>query len=350
MTQVLSAAPLARTTAKRRTTISGTAARLFARVGALPILLVIALIVFSVLSPNFLTADNLQSALRQNSYIAIVVLAQFVVLIAGGFDLSVGAITALVSVTSATAMANQFAGGAGAAGAIAIGVVVGLLTGLAAGAVNALGVGLLKINPFIMTLASASIFAGVALKVTAGVPVSGLPKGFSDLFGYSDWLGVSTPIWIAGASAVLLWALLRWTKYGRNIYAVGSNSNAARLSGISPGRTMALAYVTSGVLVAVGAILLTARLQTGEANIGADLPLQTIAAAVIGGVSLRGGAGNVLNAVLGAVFLGIVTNGMNLARIESYYEMIVLGLVLAIAVLADRLRARVSAAIISGRV
>lgn len=333
-----------------RMTVVGVAARTFTRVGALPILLVVALVVFSVLSPNFLTVDNLQSALRQNAYIAIVVLAQFVVLVAGGFDLSVGAITALVSVASATVMADRLAAGASPAEAIVIGLVIGLLAGLAAGAVNAVGIGILQINPFIMTLATASIFTGVALKVTAGVPVSGLPAEFSDLFGYSTWWGVSTPIWIAVAAAVALWALLRWTRPGRNIYAVGSNPQAARLSGISPGWTMALAYMTSGVLVAVGALLLTARLQTGEANIGADLPLLSIAAAVIGGVSLRGGSGNVLNAVLGAVLLGLVTNGMNLARIESYYEMIVLGVVLAVAVLADRLRGRVAAAINAGRI
>ncbi|GAA1124565.1 ABC transporter permease [Nocardioides aquiterrae] len=335
---------------KRRVNVTGAAARVFARVGALPILLAIAVVVFAMLSPNFLTVDNLQSALRQNAYIAIIVLAQFVVLVAGGFDLSVGSITALVSVASATAMSDRLAAGSSPAEAIVIGLLIGLLVGLGAGAVNAVGIGMLKINPFIMTLATASIFAGLALKVTAGVPVSGLPADFSDVFGYSSWWGVSTPIWIAIAAAVVLWALLRWTRPGRNLYAVGSNPNAARLSGISPGRTMALAYMTSGVLVAVGALLLTARLQTGESNIGADLPLLSIAAAVIGGVSLRGGSGNVLNAVLGAVLLGLVTNGMNLARIESYYEMIVLGVVLAVAVLADRLRGRVAAAINAGRV
>jgi len=349
MTQTPTVSPIEMTTRDRRSFIS-LAARIFARVGALPVLLVIALIVFTLLSPNFLTAENLLSALRQNSFVAIAVLAQFVVLVAGGFDLSVGSVTALVSVTSAMAMASQSSEGASPAMAIAFGIAVGLLTGLAAGAVNAMGVGLLKINPFIMTLATASIFAGVALQLTAGVPVYGLPPEFSDTFGYSSILGVATPIWIAAAAAVVLWALLRWTRPGRNIYAVGSNPNAARLSGISPGRTMALAYLTSGVLVAVAAILLTARLETGEANIGADLPLLTIAAAVIGGVSLRGGSGNVLNAVLGAIFLGVVVNGMNLAQFESYYEMIVLGVVLAIAVVADRLRARVAAAVYSGKV
>jgi ribose/xylose/arabinose/galactoside ABC-type transport system permease subunit len=332
----------------RRLSIAGVAARLFVSVGALPILLVVALIVFSSLSPSFFTLDNLQTGLRQYSFVAIVVLAQFVVLVAGGFDLSVGAITALVSVASATAMADRLAAGSSPSTAILVGVLVGLLTGVGAGAVNALGVGLLHINPFIMTLATGSVFTGVALKVTGGLPVSGLPSEFSDLFGYSAWWGIATPVWIAAGAALSLWALLRWTTPGRSIYAVGSNPHAARLSGISPGRTMALAYVTSGLLVAVGALLLTARLQTGEANIGADLPLQTIAAAVIGGVSLRGGSGNVLNAVLGAIFIGVVTNGMNLARIESYYEMIVLGVVLAVAVVADRLRTRLAASLLKG--
>ncbi len=328
----------------------GYAARVFARIGALPLLLLIALIVFTLLSDNFLTVDNLTSALRQNSFVVIAVLAQFVVLVVGGFDLSVGSVTAMVSVTTAMAMASQTASGASPAVAIAIGLAVGLATGLACGLVNAIGVGWLKINPFIMTLATASIFAGLALKLTAGVPVYGMPREFSDIFGYSTVLGIATPIWIAAAAAVVLWGLLRWTRPGRNIYAVGSNPNAARLSGISPGRTMALTYVTAGVLVAMASILLTARLETGEANIGSALPLQTIAAAVIGGVSLRGGSGNVLNAVLGAIFLGIVVNGMNLARFESYYEMMVLGVVLAAAVVADRLRTRVATAVYSGRV
>jgi len=330
--------------------IVGYAARVFARVGALPILLVIAVVIFALLSDNFFTVDNLTSALRQNSFVTIAVLAQFVVLIAGGFDLSVGSVLAMVSVTTAMSMASFSDGGSSPATAIALGILVGLGTGLACGLVNAIGVGWLKINPFIMTLATASVFAGIALKLTAGVPVYGMPREFSDVFGYSSILGISTPIWIAAAAAVILWALLRWTRPGRNIYAVGSNPNAARLSGISPGRTMAITYATSGVLVAVASILLTARLETGEANIGSALPLQTIAAAVIGGVSLRGGSGNVLNAVLGAIFLGIVVNGMNLARFESYYEMIVLGVVLAVAVVADRLRTRVAAAVNSGRV
>lgn len=319
----------------------------FVRIGALPPLLLVALVVFTLMSDNFLTVDNLHSALRQNSYVIIATLAQFVVLLAGGFDLSIGAITALVSVSTAMAMAGH-SGSPGAA--VFVGVLVGLGVGVGAGIVNALGVGWLKVNPFIMTLATASVFQGLALRLTSGVPVYGMPAEFSQWFGFKNVLGVGISIWIALAASLLLWFLLVWTRPGRHIYAVGSSPHAARLSGVHEGRTLFLAYALAGLLAALGAVLLTARIETGEANIGASLPLQTIAAAVIGGVSLRGGSGSVVNAVLGAVFIGLVVNGMNLAQITSHYQMIVLGAVLAFAVIADRFRQRMQAAVLAGRV
>jgi ribose transport system permease protein len=324
-------------------------ARAFVRIGVLPVLMVVALVAFSLMSDNFLTASNLLTALRQNSYVIIATLAQFVVLLTGGFDLSIGSVTALVSVTTAMSMAGQVKNGSPAS-AILVGMLTGLLVGLACGLVNAVGVGLLKVSPFIMTLATASVFQGLALKLTSGVPVYGMPKQFSEVFGFKNVLGLGVSLWIALVASALLWVLLVLTRPGRHIYAVGSNAHAAKLSGVREGRVLALAYATSGVLAALGAVLLTARLDTGEANIGSALPLQTIAAAVIGGVSLRGGSGNVINAVLGAIFIGLVVNGMNLAQITSYYQIIVLGAVLAVAVVADRLRQRVAAAVLAGRV
>ena len=324
-------------------------ARGFVKVGVLPPLMVLALVVFTLLSDNFLTVDNLHSALRQNSYIIIATLAQFVVLLAGGFDLSIGSMTAIVSVTTAMSMVE--AAKTGSPGyAVAVGVATGIVVGLACGALNAVGISLLKVNPFIMTLATASVFQGLALKLTSGVPVYGMPAQFSSWLGFGDIFGIGVSIWIAALVSVLVWAILTWTRPGRHIYAVGSSPNAARLSGVSERRTLFLAYALAGLLAAVGAVLLTARIETGEANIGSALPLQTIAAAVIGGVSLRGGSGRVHDAILGAVFIGLVVNGMNLARITSYYQMIVLGVVLALAVVADRLRQRASAALMTGKV
>lgn len=329
--------------------VTSVAARAFVKIGVLPVLMVVAIGVFSLMSDNFLTASNLLTALRQNSYVIIATLAQFVVLLTGGFDLSIGSVTALVSVTTAMSMAGQVDQG-GPTPAILVGVLTGLLVGLGCGVVNAVGVAALKISPFIMTLATASVFQGLALKLTSGVPVYGMPPQFSEVFGFANVLGVGVSLWIALLAAALLWVLLVLTRPGRHIYAVGSNAHAARLSGIRDARVLTLAYATSGVLAALGAILLTARIETGEANIGAALPLQTIAAAVIGGVSLRGGSGNVVNAVLGAIFIGLVVNGMNLAQISSYYQMIVLGVALAVAVVADRLRQRVAGAVLAGKV
>lgn len=325
-------------------------ARAFVRIGVLPVLMVIALVVFAMMSENFLTMSNLLTALRQNAFIIIITLAQFVVLLSGGFDLSVGAVTALVSVSTAMAMAAMAAGGAAPLLAVAVGIGVGLAVGLICGLVNAIGVAALRINPFIMTLGTASIFQGVALHLTAGVPVYGLPREFSNWFGFGRILGIGVAIWIAALVVAVMAFLMKYTRRGRHLYAVGASPHAAKLSGVPERSTLVIAYATSGVLAALGAILLTARIEVGDANVGSDLPLQTIAAAVIGGVSLGGGKGKVINAVLGAIFLGLVVNGMNLARIVSYYQMIVLGSVLAIAVVADRLRHRVAADVYAGKV
>ncbi|WP_433378095.1 ABC transporter permease [Streptosporangium sp. CA-115845] len=335
--------------ARPRRSVISYAARVFVKIGVLPILVIVALIAFSAMSDNFLTVDNIHSALRQNSYIIIATLGQFAVLLVGGFDLSIGAITALVSVTTAMAMTAQSETSSPLT-AVLVGIAVGVLVGMICGLVNGLGVASLNINPFIMTLATASVFSGLALMLTSGVPVSGLPQEFSDWLGFGSVLGIGVSIWLAALAAGLLWLFLTLTRQGRHIYSVGSSPRAARLSGVSEFRTLILTYVLAGGLAAVGSVLLTARIETGEANIGASLPLQTIAAAVIGGVSLRGGSGRVLDAVLGAVFIGIVANGMNLAQINSYYQMIVTGVVLALAVVADRLRTRLAAAVYAGKV
>jgi ribose transport system permease protein len=138
-----------------------------------------------------------------------------------------------------------------------------------------------------------------------------------------------------------MYVLLNWTRFGRYLYAVGGNIKASRLSGINTRLTLFLAYVLCGALATIAGLMLTARLETGEANIGAAMPLESIAACVIGGVSLRGGVGRLSGVVLGAIFIGLVQNGMNLARIDSYLQTVVIGVLLIFAVLADQLRQRV---------
>ncbi|WP_136659943.1 ABC transporter permease [Nitratireductor sp. XY-223] len=315
--------------------------RLFIRLGILPFLLVIAVIVFSLMSDNFLTGRNLMNVLRQSVYLTIVSLGQMLALLTGGFDLSVGTIVALSSVVGALAMATAFAAMPELVWlAIIIGCVAGILAGTMIGVVNGIGVSLFNVSPFMMSLGMASVGFGIALYLTGGVPVYGMPQQFGDIFGFGALFGIPVPVYVAAIIILCLYLFLNWTPFGRYFYAVGGNIKAAGLSGISTRATLFWTYVFCAALAAVAGMLLTARLDTGEANIGASMPLESIAACVIAGVSLRGGVGRVENVVLGALFIGLVQNGMNLARIESYLQTVVLGALLILAVIADQIRLR----------
>ncbi|MEX3011367.1 ABC transporter permease [Hoeflea sp. TYP-13] len=315
--------------------------RLFIRLGILPFLLVIAVIVFTLMSDNFLTGRNLMNVLRQSVYLTIVSLGQMLALLTGGFDLSVGTIVALSSVVGALAMASAFAVMPDLVWlAIMIGCFSGILAGTVIGVINGIGVSLFNVSPFMMSLGMASVGFGVALYLTGGVPVYGMPQAFGDVFGFGALFGVPVPVYVAAIIILCLYLFLNWTPFGRYFYAVGGNIKAAGLSGINTRATLFWTYVLCAALAAVAGMLLTARLDTGEANIGASMPLESIAACVIAGVSLRGGVGRVENVVLGALFIGLVQNGMNLARIESYLQTVVLGALLILAVIADQIRLR----------
>lgn len=314
---------------------------LFLRLGVLPFLLVVALVVFTLMSDNFLTGRNLINVVRQSVYLTIVSLGQMFALLTGGFDLSVGTILALTSVVGAMTMAGVYAALPDAPLlAIAVGSFAGIGAGTMIGVVNGIGVSLFSVSPFIMTLGMASVGFGIALYLTGGVPVYGMPIEFGNIFGFGSAFGVPTPIYVLVLLIVLVYFLVNWTRLGRHLYAVGGNIKAARLSGINTRFVLFVTYTMTGVLAAIGGMLLTARLDTGEANIGASMPLESIAACVIAGVSLRGGVGRVENVVLGALFIGLVQNGMNLARIESYLQTVVLGALLILAVAVDQIRLR----------
>ena len=315
--------------------------RVFVRVGILPFLLVIALIVFTMMSDNFLTPRNLMNVLRQSVYLMIVSLGQMLALLTGGFDLSVGTVVALSSVVGAMAMAATAAALPDMVWlAIAIGCLAGIGAGTLIGVINGTGVAFFGVSPFMMSLGMTSVGFGIALFLTGGVPVYGMPLAFGDFFGFGSMFGVPTPVYVAALLAIGLYVFLYWTPQGRYFYAVGGNVKAAALSGVNTTGTLFVTYVLCAFFAAVSGMLLTARLDTGEANIGASMPLESIAACVIAGVSLRGGVGRLENVVLGALFIGLVQNGMNLARIESYLQTVVLGALLILAVIADQIRLR----------
>lgn len=315
--------------------------RLFLRLGVLPFMLVMAVAVFSVLSDQFLTAQNLLNLLRQSVYLILVSLGQMLALVTGGFDLSVGTVMAITSVVSAMAMqALGVALPEASWLAVAGGCLAGVLAGLAVGLVNGIGVALVGVSPFIVTLGVQSIGFGIALFLTGGVPVSGLPASFSDVFGFGSVLGVPVPILVTALCVVAMGVLMARLPIGTHLLAVGGNAKAAALSGIDTRRVLMTAYLLCAGLAAVSGLLLTARVETGEANLGGTVALESIAACVIAGVSLRGGSGRVANVVMGAMFIVLVQNGMNLANVGSYLQMVVLGGLLIVAVVADQLRHR----------
>jgi ribose/xylose/arabinose/galactoside ABC-type transport system permease subunit len=309
--------------------------------GILPLVLVGAVVGFGLSAPRFLTYDNLFNVARHASYLMIVCMGQMLTLLVRGIDMSVGSTVALVSVTTAMAGAGVLAGDPTAIGlAIAAAFGAGLLTGATVGLVNGVGVALLHVNPFIMTVGMLSILTGVALTVSGGMPVYGLPKEFGQVFAYAAPLGIPMPMLLAAGLALVMAYLLYMTPLGRRIYALGGSQLAARLAGINTTATMIITYVLCSTIVAFAAVLLTARVATGEATLGATLLLESITAVVIGGVSFFGGIGRLTHVILGALFVTMMTNGMNLLRIESYVQQIVLGALLITAVVVDQLRVR----------
>ena len=315
---------------------------LFLKVGVLPFFLVLSVIAFSVVSPQFLTTENLTNVARQSVYLVLVSLGQMLVLVTGGFDLSVGTSIALTSVVSASVMVALAPTMPDATWiVILLGTLAGFGAALLVGAVNGLGVALFGVSPFIMTVGVQSAGAGLALFLTGGVPVGNLPFEFGDVLGFGRLLGVPVPVLAALLAILALWVLMNRTSLGGHLRAVGGNVKAARLSGVDTRRVLFLAYVLCAFLASVAGILLTARVESGETNLGGSTALESIAACVIAGVSLRGGIGRVENVVLGAFFIVLVQNGMNIAQVNSYLQMVLLGSLLILAVILDQVRYRI---------
>ena len=312
----------------------------FARVGSLPILVALAIIVFAWGNARFLSEDNIINISQQGVYLLIVALAQMLVLIAGGFDLSVGANMALTSIISSKVMVALLAAYPAVPWlAVAAGFVATLGIGVATGALNAFGVGVLRINPFVVTLATTSIFQGATLIASEGTQVDGLPEPFIYTLG-SGFVG-NVPIVLLVTIPIVLaiYLLVSWTRFGRNLYATGSNPRAAMIAGVSVTFTLAVTYSLCATLAAIAGYLLTARVSSGEPLLGGEFPLRSITAAVIGGCSLRGGQGTVGGVVLGVIFVTILANGMDMLRLGSSIQMVILGVVLMFAVVMDRYKA-----------
>lgn len=309
----------------------------------LPVMMAVALIVFSLGSDRFLTVDNLTNVARQTVFLLIIAIGQMVVMVTGGMDLSVGANVSLTSVVGAMVMAAVYAAMPGQPWlALWAGLGAGMVVGLAIGVANGLGVTLLKINPFMMTLGVSSIVAGVSLYVSGGRPIYGIPPlhgetfGFGRLFSSEFFSGIPIPSAVAVLLVLLAWFTMEWTRFGRHLYATGGNERAAALSGVRTVPTRIAAYMICGLMASLSGLLLTARLGTGETSVGASYPLESIAACVISGVTLSGGRGRTLAVVVGTLLISLVGNGLNLMRVGAYGQSIAIGAILVFAMALSR--------------
>jgi ribose transport system permease protein len=302
------------------------------------IALFIVCIVLSVLSDKFLTVDNGWNVLRQISVNICISVGMTLVVLTSGIDLSVGSVLALSGAISA----GLFKTGIELPGAdLFIGftllgtVLAGMLTGSTLGIFNGWVITKFKVPPFVATLAMLTVARGLTMLWTKGYPISNLGSDFA-FIGTGWFLGIPVLVWIACIVVVAAIMLSTKTTFGRYVYAIGGNENAARLSGININQVKVFVYMISGLLAAVGGIMVTSRLDSAQPNAGISYELDSIAAVVIGGTSLSGGRGTILGTVLGAIIIGVLNNGLVLLDVSPFWQQVVKGFVILLAVIIDK--------------
>ncbi len=295
------------------------------------LVLIIFSLVIAVLNPRFLTISNILNILRQTSINSVIAAGMTFVILSGGIDLSVGSILAIAGAFAATMVAQGTN--------ILIVVLLALLAGTAIGAFNGVVISKGKIQPFIATLASMTLLRGYTLVFTDGKPIGTgsfeSAKVFSEI-GAGYFLGVPIPIYIMAVVFILAYYILRHTRTGRYVYSVGSNEEATIYSGINTERIKVFVYAASGFLAALAGIIITARLSSAQPQAGSGYELDAIAAVVLGGTSLSGGVGSIFGTIIGALIIGVLNNALNLMNVSSYYQLLLKGFVILVAVLLDR--------------
>ena len=304
--------------------------------GALSAMILVAAAVAAT-TDRFLDEGNLANLALQVSIVAIVAIGSTVVILTGGIDLSPGSAIALMTMVFAILAKNW-------ALPLPLAIVAVLALGLVLGLVNGLLTAYLRIPSFITTLATLSAFRGVAFMFNNGSPIFSVSPNIEALF-YGTLAGVPLPLFYVVALYAVAWWFLRYTALGRAMYAVGGNPNAARLSGIDVRRTQLAAFLIAGLAAAIGAVLMAARLNSGSPNYGVGMELSAIAAAVIGGASLAGGRGHIVNTVIGAMTIVIVQNALNLNAVPTSAQNVIIGAIIVLAVGIDMWRGEIAAAL-----
>jgi ribose transport system permease protein len=303
------------------------------------IALLVLCIVLSILTDKFFTTANGVNVLRQVAVNVCIATGMTLIVLTGGIDLSVGSVLALCGAVAAGLLKNGIAFPSSdlLVGFTVLGVVLAaIIVGSLLGWFNGLAVTIFKVPPFVATLAMLTIARGFTMLYTEGHPISNLGSDFA-FIGSGSWIGIPVPVWIAIAVVLLAIFITNKTRLGRYIYAIGGNETAARLSGIRINRVKMIVYAIGGALAAVGGIIVTSRLDSAQPNAGVSYELDAIAAVVIGGTSLNGGKGNVWGTVIGAVIIGVLNNGLVLLNVSPFWQQVVKGGVILLAVVIDKL-------------
>lgn len=291
--------------------------------------LILIIVIITAINPSFLSMSNILNVLRQVSINALIAFGMTFVILTGGIDLSVGSILALTGAVTAGMMAS------GVDPILAM--LLGLFLGAVLGAINGVIIAKGKVAPFIATLATMTIYRGLTLVYTEGRPVSGLGDSMAfQMLGKGYFLGIPVPVVTMLISFGILYFILKKTTFGRRVYAVGGNEEASVLSGINADRIKIYVYSLVGALAALASLILTSRLNSAQPTAGNMFELDAIAAVVLGGTSLTGGRGWIVGTLIGALIIGVLNNGLNLIGVSSFFQQVVKGAVILLAVLLDR--------------
>lgn len=285
-------------------------------------------VITTILNPVFINPVNLINVMRQIAILGIVSSGMTMLMISGGIDLSVGSAISLAGVITGTVLRNGYGQGT----AVLVGILVGALIGL----VNGLIVAKTRVQPFISTLGMMSVLQGAAHLVTGGRQIPNLGGSFFEFIGGGSVGPVPVPVILLIAVVLLCHFLLRYTRWGRNWYAIGGNEETAFLSGIDVNAHKVAVYVITGLLVGIAAVTLTSRIGAALPLMGSGYELQSIAAVVIGGVALAGGRGNMLGAFLGVLLLGVISNALNMLDVSSFFQYVTVGGIILVAVIANQ--------------
>ncbi|WP_172925485.1 ribose ABC transporter permease [Streptococcus sp. 1343] len=296
------------------------------------IALIILMAVITIINSNFLTANNLLNLLLQVTSNALIAFGMTFVILTGGIDLSVGSILALSSALTAGLLGSGMP--------VTLAILISLILGCILGMMNGLLISYGKLAPFIVTLATMTIFRGATLVYTNGNPIT---KGLSDTFlfqflGQGYIVGIPFPVIIMFIVFIVLYVLLHKTAFGKSVYAIGGNEKAAYISGVKLNKVKIIIYSISGMMASISGLIITSRLNSAQPTAGASYEMDAIAAVVLGGTSLSGGKGRILGTLIGALIIGVLNNGLNIIGVSAFWQQVVKGVVILIAVLIDRFK------------